>query len=90
MTGFGPVDGSSNLPRATTSKLILGIFYIKNGKLCRNSAREAMFSRLSGNLPAGRVGTAEDVAHAIWLLLTNTFVTGTILGVDGGHRLAAP
>jgi hypothetical protein len=30
------------------------------------------------------------VAHGIWLLLSNAFVTGTVLGVDGGHRLAAP
>jgi NAD(P)-dependent dehydrogenase (short-subunit alcohol dehydrogenase family) len=53
-------------------------------------ARDAMFERLASALPAGRVGGPEDVAHAIWLLLTNGFVTGTVLGVDGGHRLAAP
>lgn len=46
--------------------------------------------RLAGALPAGRVGTADDLADAIWLLLTNGFVTGTVLSVDGGHRLAAP
>lgn len=52
--------------------------------------REAMFERLAGALPAGRVGTAEDVAGAVWMLLTNEFVTGIVLPVDGGHRLAAP
>jgi NAD(P)-dependent dehydrogenase (short-subunit alcohol dehydrogenase family) len=52
--------------------------------------REAMFARLEGALPSGRVGTAEDLAAAVWLLLTNGFVTGTVLHVDGGHRLAAP
>jgi NAD(P)-dependent dehydrogenase (short-subunit alcohol dehydrogenase family) len=52
--------------------------------------REAMFERLSGALPAGRVGSADDIADAIWLLLTNGFVTGTVVHVDGGHRLAAP
>ena len=52
--------------------------------------RDAMFTRLAGVLPVGRVGTAADVAHAIWHLLTNDFVTGTVLHVDGGHRLAAP
>lgn len=52
--------------------------------------RVAMFDRLAGALPAGRVGTAEDLAEAIWLLLTNGFVTGVVLPVDGGHRLAAP
>jgi NAD(P)-dependent dehydrogenase (short-subunit alcohol dehydrogenase family) len=52
--------------------------------------RQAMFDRLAGALPAGRVGRAEEIADAIWLLLTNPFVTGTVLHVDGGHRLAAP
>ncbi|HEY7730639.1 MAG TPA: SDR family oxidoreductase [Gaiellaceae bacterium] len=52
--------------------------------------RDAMFERLSGSLPAGRVGSADDVGGAIWLLLTNGFVTGTVVHVDGGHRLAAP
>jgi NAD(P)-dependent dehydrogenase (short-subunit alcohol dehydrogenase family) len=49
-----------------------------------------MFDRLAGALPAGRVGTPEDVAEAIWLLLNNGFVTGVVVPVDGGHRLAAP
>ena len=52
--------------------------------------RDAMFDRLAGALPVGRVGTAEDLAAAVWLLLTNGFITGTVLPVDGGHRLAAP
>ena len=56
----------------------------------RCPAQCCQFERLTGALPAGRIGTAEDVAHGIWLLLTNGFVTGTVLGVDGGHRLAAP
>ncbi len=52
--------------------------------------RAAMFDRLADALPAGRVGTADDLAEAVWLLLTNGFVTGIVLPVDGGHRLAAP
>jgi NAD(P)-dependent dehydrogenase (short-subunit alcohol dehydrogenase family) len=52
--------------------------------------RDALFSHLAGALPVGRIGTSEDVADAIWHLLTNGFVTGTVLHVDGGHRLAAP
>ena len=52
--------------------------------------RDALFSRLAGVLPTGRIGSPEDVADGIWHLLTNEFVTGTVLHVDGGHRLAAP
>ena len=52
--------------------------------------RSELFGHLAAALPAGRVGRPEDVAEAIWLLLTNGFITGTVVPVDGGHRLAAP
>lgn len=38
-------------------------------------------------IPAGRVGTAEEVAEAIVGLASNAFVTGVVLPVDGGMRL---
>jgi len=34
--------------------------------------------------PIGRVGAAEEVAHAVISLLENPFITGTSLAVDGG------
>lgn len=38
--------------------------------------------------PLGRVATADDVAEAIvWLLTGAGFITGELLGVDGGFRL---
>jgi NAD(P)-dependent dehydrogenase (short-subunit alcohol dehydrogenase family) len=49
--------------------------------------RTAMFERVGGALPAGRVGRAEDVADAVWHLMTNEFVTGTVAPIDGGSRL---
>lgn len=52
--------------------------------------RQSMFERLSQALPTRRVGQPDDVAGAIWHVLTNGFVTGTVVHVDGGHRLAAP
>jgi NAD(P)-dependent dehydrogenase (short-subunit alcohol dehydrogenase family) len=52
--------------------------------------RRALFDRMADRLPAARVGTPEDVANAVWHALTNDFVTGTVVHVDGGHRLAAP
>ena len=33
----------------------------------------------------GRVGEAADIAHAVLYLMTNSYVTGTILEVDGGR-----
>ncbi|HEY1829453.1 MAG TPA: SDR family oxidoreductase [Acidimicrobiales bacterium] len=40
-------------------------------------------------MPLGRVGTVEDVAGAVRYLIgpESSFVTGEILGVDGGHHL---
>jgi NAD(P)-dependent dehydrogenase (short-subunit alcohol dehydrogenase family) len=38
-------------------------------------------------LPAGRVGAPEDLAEAFLFLMTNRYVTGITLTVDGGHLL---
>jgi NAD(P)-dependent dehydrogenase (short-subunit alcohol dehydrogenase family) len=49
-----------------------------------DDAQAAIFDRTAKALPAGRVGTAEDVAQAVLFLVTTSFVTGTVLHVDGG------
>jgi NAD(P)-dependent dehydrogenase (short-subunit alcohol dehydrogenase family) len=38
-------------------------------------------------LPVGRVGRADDVAKAVVYLMSNSFATGCVVDVDGGHRL---
>jgi NAD(P)-dependent dehydrogenase (short-subunit alcohol dehydrogenase family) len=48
-----------------------------------------IFDHLATVLPAGRVGTADDVANAVLFLVTTSFVTGTVLEVDGGLPHAA-
>jgi len=40
------------------------------------------------NLPVGRMGRPEEVAQAAMLLMSNDFMTGEILHVDGGGRHA--
>ena len=45
-----------------------------------------IFARVAAALPAGRVGTAADIANAVLFLVTTSFVTGTVLEVDGGVR----
>lgn len=42
----------------------------------------------AANLPTQRVGSPEDVAKAILFFMTSRFVTGEVLHVDGGGRLA--
>ena len=46
--------------------------------------QRAIFERVASQLPAGRVGTANDIANAVLFLVTTSFVTGTVLQVDGG------
>jgi NAD(P)-dependent dehydrogenase (short-subunit alcohol dehydrogenase family) len=45
------------------------------------------FAKLTAANPARRIGTVEDVANAALFAMTNTFVTGMTLRVDGGEPL---
>lgn len=47
---------------------------------------EALAPYLAG-LPLGRLGRPEELAHAVVFLMTNGYVTGTVLHVDGGSLL---
>jgi NAD(P)-dependent dehydrogenase (short-subunit alcohol dehydrogenase family) len=49
--------------------------------------RAAMFAEVSERNPARRIGTAEDVASAVLFALTNSFLTGATIPVDGGEEL---
>jgi NAD(P)-dependent dehydrogenase (short-subunit alcohol dehydrogenase family) len=52
-----------------------------------DQAKADYFSHITSSNPAGRIGTVEDVASAVMFALTNTFLTGTTLHVDGGEPL---
>jgi NAD(P)-dependent dehydrogenase (short-subunit alcohol dehydrogenase family) len=54
-----------------------------------DEALQGIFGRVAGALPAGRVGTADDVAEAAVFLMTSSFVTGQVLQVDGGLELSS-
>ena len=45
------------------------------------------FTAMRERNPAGRIGAGEDIAEAALFALTNTFLTGVTLQVDGGERL---
>lgn len=49
--------------------------------------RARMFDDYAARAPARRVGTPEDLAAAGLFAITNPFVTGTVLAVDGGGLL---
>ncbi len=60
---------------------------IWQGLLGGQEAAKQQLETIGSNLPAGRVGTAHDIAKAVYFLIDNTFVSGISLVVDGGHRL---
>lgn len=45
------------------------------------------FADLSTRNPARRIGTTDDIAAAVLFAMTNTFLTGTTLRIDGGEPL---
>ena len=47
------------------------------------------FAHIGGRNPARRIGTSDDVADAVLFAMTNTFMTGMTLKIDGGEPLAA-
>jgi NAD(P)-dependent dehydrogenase (short-subunit alcohol dehydrogenase family) len=46
-----------------------------------------LFKDLSNRNPARRIGNEDDIASAVLFALTNTFLTGVTLPVDGGEAL---
>jgi len=44
----------------------------------------AMLATLRERIPLGRLGEPDEVAHAVVFLMTNSYVTGIVLHVDGG------
>jgi NAD(P)-dependent dehydrogenase (short-subunit alcohol dehydrogenase family) len=49
--------------------------------------KTAIFQEQVDILPAGRVGNADEVAHAVQFLIENSYVTGTVIECDGGMHL---
>ncbi|MGN7797770.1 SDR family oxidoreductase [Leifsonia sp. 22587] len=49
--------------------------------------QQAMYQQQADALPAGRVGEVDDVAHAFVYSMTQSFMTGTSIPVDGGALL---
>ncbi|OZC46595.1 short-chain dehydrogenase [Rhodococcus sp. WWJCD1] len=50
------------------------------------AGKDPFFAETARANPAGRVGRPDDVVAAVLFALTNTFVTGTTVHVDGGGR----
>lgn len=49
--------------------------------------RAGMSQQVAASFPARRAGQAADIAHAALFLMTNPYITGTVLEVSGGENL---
>ena len=49
--------------------------------------KAALFATREASNPARRIGRSSDIADAVIFELTNTFMTGISLGIDGGEPL---
>jgi len=49
--------------------------------------REAMYESTGQSLPVGRVGLPEEIAEATVFAAFNTYLTGQVLDIDGGHMI---
>jgi len=50
--------------------------------------RQAVFAATAARLPVRRIGNATDIAAAILATMTNSFMTGAVINVDGGGQIA--
>jgi len=49
--------------------------------------RDGLRQKVEENFPARRAGKASDIGHAALFLMTNPYVTGTVVEVSGGENL---
>jgi NAD(P)-dependent dehydrogenase (short-subunit alcohol dehydrogenase family) len=50
--------------------------------------RDALYAKMTASNLVPRAGTAEEVANGLMFVITNDFVTGTTIDVDGGWLLS--
>jgi NAD(P)-dependent dehydrogenase (short-subunit alcohol dehydrogenase family) len=58
--------------------------------LLADDVDDAKAKQIASSTLVGRVGKAENVAHAVQFLCENDFVNGICLPVDGGRSIFAP
>ena len=49
--------------------------------------RETMYRETGASLPVGRVGEADEIADAVVFAAMNTYLTGQVIDIDGGHMI---
>ena len=56
-------------------------------ELLPDDLRKEQFESIASMLPVNRLGSPDDVSQAVEYVIGNRFVSGSIVDVDGGHRV---
>ncbi|WP_062118796.1 SDR family oxidoreductase [Collimonas pratensis] len=56
-------------------------------RVMSDNERGALRAKVRETFPARHAGTADDIGHAALFLMTNPYVTGTVIEVSGGENL---
>jgi NAD(P)-dependent dehydrogenase (short-subunit alcohol dehydrogenase family) len=75
---LGPLRVNTIRPGYTDSEMWSGL---------SDAERDDLRRRVADAMPAGRMGTPEDIAHAAIFLMTSRQTTGAVLEVSGGESL---
>jgi pteridine reductase len=60
---------------------------VSPGAVALNDDDEAVRASIVRQIPLGRIGTPDEVAQVVLFLLKQSYVTGTVVKVDGGRAL---
>ncbi len=80
LTGLTKTLAVSLAPRIQSNELRLGVILPLTAS--ENQERESYSNRTMG--PAGRVGTLDEVSQAVISIISNDYINGASLSVDGG------
>ena len=61
---------------------------VSPGYILKAEAVDEDYDALLRKIPMGRMGTPEDIANAVYFMLSSSYVTGQVLAVDGGLSIS--
>ena len=86
-SGVGsPADGKASGRSVEKPRCRGGLCYLPNLRHQTGANRNTVVDSRAAVLPGKRVGTAEEVAQVMLMVMTNPYVNGTVLHVDGAGR----
>lgn len=85
---IGETEAIDDLVLTTNSGAATGITETACWDGVPPAMRETFTARAAQAMPLRRLGAAEEIAEAVLALITNRFITGAVLPVDGGMKVS--